>query len=239
MLWQPILKYLEDLLNDRSPTWTSQLRRNHEALEQEMAGHVDAPGSSMTQDEWFQFVQNMVSDMVSVSIPLELVRHALAPLSVRDWEPSRANALHVLRSSAFCSRLVGPTLATQMSRKVLALVSDMSVPLLSEEGLQQGLKTDIVGLLTHTHCKPESDDERHSTPSKKKSRTTQSRMDIWTAKTKEVLWILENRMCVSRGKGALLSAVHPMKELGSSVHLMGLTNWKGYWCVGKSKWITC
>ena len=238
MLWQPILTYLEDLLNDRSPTWTSQLRRDHEALEQEMAGHVDAPGSSMTQDEWFQFVQKMVSDMVSVSIPLELVRHALAPLSVRDWEPSRANALHVLRSSAFCSRLVGPTLATQMSRKVLALVSDMSVPLLSEEGLQQGMKTDIVGLLTHTHCKPESDDERHSTPSKKKSRTTQSRMDMMTVKTKEVLWILENRMCVSRGRNTLISALHLMRDLGSRVHLMGLTNWKGYWCVSTSSWIT-
>ena len=107
MLWQPILTYLEDLLNDRSPTWTSELRRNHEALEQEMAGHVDAPGSSMTQDEWFQFVQNMVSDMVSVSISLELIRQALAPLSIRDWEPTHANALHVLSQPALGQGEVG------------------------------------------------------------------------------------------------------------------------------------
>ena len=101
-----------------------------------------------------------------------------------------------------------------MSKEVLALVSDMSVPLLGEEGLQQGLKTDIVGLLTQTHCKPESDDERHSTPAKKKSRTAQSRMEMWDFKTKQVLWILENRMCVGRGNGALLSGVHLMSDLG-------------------------
>ena len=167
----------------------------------------------MTQDEWFHAIQKMVSDMVSVSISLELIRQALAPLSIRDWEPTHANALHVLRSSFFCLRLVGPTLATQLSRKVLALVSDMSVPLLGDEELQQGLKTDVVSLLTKAQCKPESGDERPSTPAKKRSRTVQARMELLDTKTKQTLWILENRLCVSRSNSTLLSGLNLIRSL--------------------------
>ena len=58
---------------------------------------------------------------------------------------------------------MGPTLATQLSKKVLALVSDMSVPLLGDEELQQGLKTDVVSLLTKAQRKPESGDDHHKT----------------------------------------------------------------------------
>ena len=37
---------------------------------------------------------------------------------------------------------------------------------------------------------------------------------MWNAKTKQVLWALENRMRVSRGNGALLSGVHLMRDMG-------------------------
>ena len=93
-------------------------------------------------------------------------------------------------------------------------VSDMEVPLLSDERLHEGLKTDVVGLLTQANCKPDSDDDKVSTPSKKRSRTAGGRLQMWDAKTKQVLWILENRLCVSRRKRTLVSGLQLLGDLG-------------------------
>ena len=48
--------------------------------------------------------------------------------------------IHVLMSNACCSRLVGPTLAALVRMKVLALVSDLSVPLPNDEEINNALE---------------------------------------------------------------------------------------------------
>ena len=107
-------------------------------------------------------------DVVSIDVNLELIKAALAPIAPLDLACTRANASHVLMSNACCSRLVGPTLAALVRRKVLALVSELPVPLPNDEEINNGLKSDVVTLLTQAHCRPVPEPgEALSTPSKK------------------------------------------------------------------------
>ena len=59
--------------------------------------------------------------------------------------------MHLLRSS-LCKKLVGTTLAKQLSLKILALVSELLVPLLSEQALADELKMDLVAALEQLHA---------------------------------------------------------------------------------------
>ena len=69
-------------------------------------------------------------------------------IPTKSTNPILANTRHVLRCRACCSRLMGPTLADLVSRKVLALVSDLSVPLPNDEDITNGLKKSLRIFLT-------------------------------------------------------------------------------------------
>ena len=127
---------------------------NHKALLLEMNGTVSSPDDSLTQDEWHMFMRNTLASLVSVDVNLELIKAALAPIAPLDLACTRANAFHVLMSNACCSRLVGPTLAALVRRKVLALVSELQVPLPNDEEINNGLKSDVVTRLTQARCRP-------------------------------------------------------------------------------------
>ena len=119
-------------------------------------------------------------------------------------------------SNACCSRLVGPTLAALVRRKVLALVSELQVPLPNDEEINNGLKSDVVILLTQTHCRPVPEpDEALSTPAKKKSRTLEAREAMLANKTMQALWVLENRLTIRRSNETLLSGIELLKGLGA------------------------
>ena len=123
-------------------------------------------------------------DLVSVDVNLELIKAALAPIAPLDLACTRANAFHVLMSNACCSRLVGPTLAAPVRRKVLALVSELQVPLPNDKEINNGLKSDVASLLTQAHCRPVPEpDEALSTPAKKESRTLEAREVMLANKT--------------------------------------------------------
>ena len=162
-----------------APSWSSELDMNHKALLLEMNGTVSSPDDSLTQDEWHLFIHKTLIDLVSIDVTLELIKAALAPITPLDLECTRANAYHVLMSNACCSRLVGPTLAALVRRKVLALASELQVPLPNDEEINNGLKSDVVNLLTQAHCRPVPEpDEALSTPAKKKSRTLEARESL-------------------------------------------------------------
>ena len=70
-------------------------------------------------------------------------------------------------------------------------------------------------LLTQAHCKPVPEpDEAISTPAKKKSRTLEHRNEMLEVKTKQVLWILENRLSLSRSTVTLCTGIELTKQLG-------------------------
>ena len=103
-----------------------------------------------------------------------------------------------------------------VSRKVLALVSDMFGHLPNDEEMNNGLKSDVVALLTEAHCRPVPEpDEALSTPAKKKSRTLEARESLLADKTKQVLWVLENRLAPTRSNATLRSGIELLKSLGA------------------------
>ena len=111
---------------------------------------------------------------------------------------------------------MGPTLAALVRRKVLAFVSDLSVPLPNDEEINNGLKSDVVNLLTQAHCRPVPEpDEALSTPAKKKSRTLEARESLLADKTKQVLWVLVNRLAPTRSNETLRSGIELLKSLGA------------------------
>ena len=118
------------MLLGMEPKWSSALEMNHKALLVEMKGNVSAPDDSLTQDEWHMFMHKTLNDLVSIDVTLELFKAVLAPIA----------PICTLDFNACCSRLVGPTLAALVRRKVLALVSDLSVPLPNDEEMSNGLK---------------------------------------------------------------------------------------------------
>ena len=122
LLWQPICTYIEDLFRGMAPIWSSELDMNHKALLLEMNGTVSSPDDSSAQEEWHICLHKTLIDVASIDVNLELTKAVLAHISPLDLACTRANALHVLMSNACCSRLVGPTLAALVRRKVLALV---------------------------------------------------------------------------------------------------------------------
>ena len=216
LLWQPICTFIEDLLKGMAPTWSSEVDMNHKALLVEMKGHVSAPDDALSQDEWHMFIHKTLNDLVSIDVTLELIKAVLAPIAPLDLACTRANAYHVLMSNVCCSRLVGPSLAALVRRKVLALVSDLSVPLPNDDEMNNGLKSDVVALLTEAHCRPVPEpDEALSTPAKKKSRTLEARASLLADKTKQVLWVLENRLATSRSNETLRSGIELLKSLGA------------------------
>ena len=114
------------------------MQTGHKTLLLEMKGAVIEPDSALARDEWFGILKKTRSNLVFIKVPLELANQDLAPLSVRDLEPTRANTLHVPRSSSCCARRVGPTHALQLSRKVWALVSELPDPRLGNADLDLG-----------------------------------------------------------------------------------------------------
>ena len=119
MLWQPINKYLGELAAGDDPSWTEALGRNQQILTQEMTGTVPSPSEALTFDEWAEFIQKTIVRMLGLHVPEVLISTVTRSFAHFVWECTRANALFLLRSSV-AEDLVGPTLATQLGRKILA-----------------------------------------------------------------------------------------------------------------------
>ena len=59
----------------------------------------------------------------------------------QSLETTPSNALHLLRSS-LCAKLVGPALAAQVNRMILAEISELPVVLIPEEALNLDVRND-------------------------------------------------------------------------------------------------
>ena len=156
LVWQPIIKYIEALGTADKRDWSQELTVHSQALAKEMEGMVVSPTEAMPFDDWIAYIQLTIKQMLVVDVAprhISVVVSVAAPL---DLHTTRANALHLLRSS-LCKKLIGTTLAKQLSLKILALVSDMLVPLMSEQSLTAELKQDLVVQLEQLHAKPATD----------------------------------------------------------------------------------
>ena len=105
----------------------------------------------------------------------------------------------MLRTHACSSKVVGHTLATQLSRRVLSEVAELPVTrILTPEQVLQGLKEDVVSHLALQNAPAELGPSEFETPPKKARRAKASIHEMLEAKTRQCLWILENRLAVFR-----------------------------------------
>ena len=73
--------------------------------------------------------------------------------------------------------------------------------MLSDADLALGLKKDMVHLLQQLHCKSEPYEDLVTSPVRKKARKdAESLEEMQALKTKQVIWVLESRLCMRRAK---------------------------------------
>ena len=132
--------------------------------------------------------------------------------------------MHLLRSG-FCRQLVGPALAAQASRMILAEIAEVPVTLDSDAYLALRVQQDLVDSLERQLCGPTSEDgdERAS---KKNRKTASADEEKMTTKTSQVLVMLRNRLASTRVNATISGAC----EFLQSLHRSGTSSSSGSSC---------
>ena len=130
-------------------------------------------------------------------MPSRLILKVMSPMVPFYVAPTAANALHLLRSG-WCSKVVGPALAAQTNRLLLAEIADVPVQLQSAEALNLSVTQDLIATLENLHCGPQVHETLDHAPAKKKRRDSQSVLEGMHAKTAQVLFMLKNRVAGNR-----------------------------------------
>ena len=146
LLWQPILKHIESLSKDPETEWTESLGKNQAAILSEMSGVVLGADETLDMDQWVEFIQETFFRMIKVKVPGPLILKVVSQVAPLSLDLTRANAMHLLRSS-LCSKLIGHSLAAQVNRLVLAEIAQVLVELLAEQDLNLGVRRDLVASL--------------------------------------------------------------------------------------------
>ena len=206
MLWQPILEYIECIIVGGTASWTSSLAMHQDVVILEMQGVISEPEETLPIDDWMQFVHETLRRLLDVTVPVELVRQVLSPIVPVYLNTTRANVFSILRTSACSSKLVGRTLGTQLSRLILSEIAEVPVPLLDTSAVLVGLKQEVVDTLQQLHGPRIASGDDCTQPAKKAKRDKESLQEQMGAKTRQCLWILENRMAITRASQTLKSA---------------------------------
>ena len=118
-----------------------------------MSGVVMGPDQVLDMDSWVELIQETLVRLLKVRVPARLILKVVS--SVVPWrlDPTPANAMHLLRSS-LCCRLVGPAMAAQANRLILAEISDVPVHLFSEADLSLKVQENLISVLEEQECGP-------------------------------------------------------------------------------------
>ena len=205
MVWQPVLRHMEG-----SCPWTARVAKNHEALVVEMNGIGGNPSEPLLVDDWVSFIHHTIARLVGVDVPVDLITAVAVPLTICNWAPTTATARHFMRTS-LAGKLVGPTMAKQLSRKVLAEVADVPAPLMSDADLLKGCQRDLVASLRLQHC--EDDVVDIDRPTKRLRRAKASMSQTLAASTQTVLYALKHHVGSAAVRGTVTDAVELVKNL--------------------------
>ena len=212
LLWVPVLEYMDACGHEAAPEWTEQLDMHQSVVLGEMTGLVPGADTPMDIDSWVMYIQAALKRHLQVEVPEALILTAMSPVVPWQVHPTRATALHLLRSE-HCKKLVGPALAAQVSRLILQEVADVPVDLPSPDELALKVRQELVASLHRQSCGP-SDLEAPARPAKK-SRTQSARDETMGTKTKQVLYMLKNRLAVTRLHSTIESTCQLLEDVTS------------------------
>jgi hypothetical protein len=206
LLWQPLIDNIDDLANDPPCMLSAKLKNNEAAILMEMKGIVSSADVVLTLDSWIEFIRDTLLKVVGMNVPTRLIIEVVSPVAPLKLATTPANAMHLLRSS-LCSKLVGPALAAQANRLILAHIAELPVVTFSQEDLGLKIKDDLAASLAELHCGPDLHcGPVYDKPLKKQRRDHTSAVESLGHKTKQVLFMLENRLASSRVQETLTSA---------------------------------
>ena len=212
LVWQPVLLNFEILCKNEAPVKHNKIATNEMAVSMEMVGIVDSPEEVMPLEEWVEFLKNEILKHVGVDVLDKLILQVVSPFAPVIVPCTPANAMHLLRSS-LCSKLVGSALATKVSRRVLSEVAELPVPLVPEVHMQEQIQRDLINALTELHCEPAEDEEVTQRPPKKARKGPEDINENMRDKTKQVLFMLENRMPAMRVKASVIAANQLIRDI--------------------------
>jgi hypothetical protein len=157
LFWMPLIEYMDSCTSEPAPVWTKNLALNHTALLAEMAGTVMGADEPLEMDKWIDFIKDTLCRLLKVDVPSRFILQVMSPVVPFHVAPTPANALHLLRSG-WCCKLVGPALAAQTNRLLLAEIADVPVQLHSDEALNLSVRQDLIATLENLHCGPQVDE---------------------------------------------------------------------------------
>ena len=216
LVWTPVIEYFDSCTPEKAPEWTKSLGVNQTALLSEMVGTIDGADEAMDMDKWIEYIGKTLLRFVKVHVPQRLILQVMSPIVPFHVPPTPANALHMLRS-AWCCKLVGPGLAAQINRLILAEIADVPVPLISEPNLSLQVRQDLITCLEHEHCGTELDDHAAEQTAPKKARKDQESIaETMKNKTAQVLFMIENKVAASRVHATVTAAGELLQTLAST-----------------------
>ena len=99
---------------------------------------------------------------------------------------------------------------------ILAEVSQVPVQLIPDERMHLEIRKDLIASLEAQHCSPEEDITDTPRPHKMAKRDAKTLEEAMASKTKEVLWMLENRVASTRVGEAFSSVAELISSWASS-----------------------
>jgi hypothetical protein len=189
---------------------------HEKALLSDMQGVLASADKALDMDAWVAFIQKTLLRLLQIQVRTRLIMQVVSPLVPLCQQTTSATALHLLRSS-MCSKLVGPALAAQANRMIIAEIAEVPVKLFSEQEVNLGIRRDLIASLEQQHCGCDvEEDITENRPCKKLRKYTSSKQEMLGSLTKQVLWMLENRVAVSRVSDTVCSAAQLVQTLTSN-----------------------
>jgi len=196
LLWVPVVEYMDSCTSEPAPVWTKNLALNHTALLSEMAGIVMSADEPLEMDKWIELIKDTLWRLLKAGVPRRLILQGLSPMVPFHVAPytcqcSAPIEIWLVLQASWCCKLVGPALAAQTNRLLLAEIADVPVQLHSYEALSLGVRQDLIATLENLHCGPQVDETQDNRPAKQSRRDSQSVLDGIYAKTAQVLLMLK------------------------------------------------
>ena len=89
------------------------------------------------------FSQKTLYKILEMHMPTKLVKAVVGVLVPLTLEKTPSNALHLLRSS-LCAKMVGPALATQVDRSILAEIPELPAVLIPGKAQHLNVCKDLI-----------------------------------------------------------------------------------------------
>lgn len=219
VLWRP----LQDLVAKciKGPMQKAPI---HDAcmklIMQEMEGTaIFCPLETMELGEWVEKFQGGLREYTGALVPLEIIEHVIKPLVPFVFPPT-LGVIYILMRTPVTLALCGKTLAKEASRRALEVVSELPLPAPAREEFHQGIQQDLIEALGKLALPaleeappagPQGD--QSEAPLCKRSRTSDNRRRLLSAKTSEVRFALWNRVVFGRVPKTLEEAIRFVEEV--------------------------